>query len=77
MGDVPDIKGCTPLHIAADKGSCKVVKLLLAGGANPLAKNSDGQTPLDVATIDVANLLRHHLARHKKSRPKLPPGINN
>ena len=77
LADVPDIKGCTPLHIAADKGSCKVEKLLLVGGAKLLDNNSTNQTQHAEATIDSTNLLRSHMDRRKKSKLKLPPGINN
>ena len=38
----------TPLHRAAFFASEKKVKLLLRSGANPLLKNSQGETPLDL-----------------------------
>ncbi|KAH7277325.1 hypothetical protein KP509_39G045500 [Ceratopteris richardii] len=41
--------GGYPLHYAAKKGLDKTVTLLLSRGANPLAVNDDGQTPLDLA----------------------------
>uniref|UniRef100_A0A5B6YPY0 Putative E3 ubiquitin-protein ligase XBAT34 n=1 Tax=Davidia involucrata TaxID=16924 RepID=A0A5B6YPY0_DAVIN len=39
----------TPLHHAAKRGLDQTVKLLLSNGANPLVRNDDCQTPLDVA----------------------------
>lgn len=39
----------TPLYFAAEAGRAKVVALLLARGADPKVKASNGQTPLQVA----------------------------
>ena len=63
----------TPLHIAAAKGLQKTVELLLAHGANPLATNDDGETPLDVATkAEIKNILE--VAQEKERvRLGLPP----
>lgn len=36
----------TPLHVAANKGNIKLVKLLLSKGANVNAVDKDGETPL-------------------------------
>lgn len=38
----------TPLHLAAIQRDEEVIKLLLAHGADPMARNSLGETPLDV-----------------------------
>ncbi|KAA8550746.1 hypothetical protein F0562_002430 [Nyssa sinensis] len=47
----PGIHAGTPLHHAAKRGLDQTVKLLLSNGANPLARNDDCQTPLDVARL--------------------------
>ena len=56
------VQGITPLHLAAASGSLELVNLLLAGGADPKAKDSEGQTPSDVAAShghpEVVELLR-------------------
>jgi ankyrin repeat protein len=64
--NIADNTGGTPLHFAASSGSTKVVKLLLSNGANVNAKDNGGCTPLDVATIEVADLLRHYRAKRGK-----------
>ncbi|KAK2959217.1 hypothetical protein BLNAU_5775 [Blattamonas nauphoetae] len=38
--------GCTSLHIAAARGDAKMMRLLLASGANPFLKDRYGMTPL-------------------------------
>jgi len=43
------LNGTTPLHLATEKGYSNVVQLLLDHGADFLAVNAQGQTPLDVA----------------------------
>ncbi|EFJ35515.1 hypothetical protein SELMODRAFT_141633 [Selaginella moellendorffii] len=45
----PGSHGGFPLHHAAKRGLDKTVILLLSRGADPLAVNDDGQTPLDMA----------------------------
>ena len=65
--------GGTPLHFAASSGSCKVLRLLLKHGANVHARENDGKTPLEVATVETANVLRRHLARRGKGRKTSPP----
>jgi ankyrin repeat protein len=42
----PDLEGATPLHIAAEFGQLKWVRLLLQKGANPNALMLDGRTPI-------------------------------
>ena len=43
------MNGTTPLHLATEKGYSNIVKLLIENGANLLAQNAEGHTPLDVA----------------------------
>ncbi len=43
------LNGTTPLHMATEKGYSSIVTLLIENGANLLAQNAHGQTPLDVA----------------------------
>ena len=46
------------LHQAARSGSTEAVEMLLASGANPLAKNSDSKTPREVASqVDILQVL--------------------
>lgn len=42
----------TPLHEAAQKGRTQLCALLLAHGADPTMKNQEGQTALDLATVN-------------------------
>lgn len=43
------INGTTPLHLATEKGYSGIVKMLIENGANLLAVNAKGMTPLDLA----------------------------
>jgi ankyrin repeat protein len=43
------VAGITPLHLAAASGSLELMNLLLAAGADPKAKDSEGHTPAEVA----------------------------
>ena len=54
--------GRTPLHNAAYYVRKEIVELLIAGGANVNAKNDwgSGETPLDWAEGEIADLLRRH-----------------
>lgn len=49
--DAVDSRGYTPLRLAVEAYSTEVVKILLAGGANPNAKGPDGVTPLMAACM--------------------------
>lgn len=60
--NVADLWKFTPLHEAAAKGKYEICKLLLRHGADPLKKNRDGKTPLDLvkdtdSDIQVSNIL--------------------
>ena len=59
------INGTTPLHMAAEDGRTQMLQLLIAHGADPNARDSDGQTPLDLATShehpEAVALLRTYL----------------
>ena len=50
----------TPLHCAAIYGHKEVVELLIAEGADVNAQGVDGETPLDFADGEIADLLRQH-----------------
>ena len=41
--------GFTALHTAAHNGQIKMIKLLIAAGANPKIKNNENKTPEDLA----------------------------
>jgi len=60
--NIPDDGKQTPLHLATERASIKVVELLLAKGANLNARSSDGQTALHRAawggSAEVVKLLR-------------------
>jgi hypothetical protein len=43
------VDGNTPLHLAAEKGYSAIVQLLIDSGADLLAQNDEGNTPLDIA----------------------------
>lgn len=63
--NVADLWKFTPLHEAAAKGKYEIVKLLLKHGADPVKKNRDGASPLDLVREgdqDVADLLRGNAA---------------
>lgn len=45
----------TALHYAAQEGRFEIAKFLLENGANPLAKNKDKKTPLDLAVEGLNN----------------------
>jgi len=57
--NVQDDSGDTPLHYATREGQQAVVRyLLMECGADPLAKNEDGETPMDLAvSINELNVL--------------------
>lgn len=62
MNEPKSQEGMTPLHLAAERGNCKVVRILLACGASVDARDKkDGFTPLHHASSnschDVAILL--------------------
>ena len=48
------------IHDAAYKGNIEVIKQHLAVGADVNAKNDGGETPLDGADGETADLLRKH-----------------
>lgn len=47
----------TPLHWAAERGYCDVVKFLLENGADPNAQSKFEKTPLDIAEDNEDNNL--------------------
>jgi ankyrin repeat protein len=66
--------GATPLSYAASLGRVEVVELLLARGADPMLKNTRGQTPLDLAEEnnqkEISALLRRWASRaHAPLKP--------
>ena len=84
----PDYAGCTPLHHACmstqRSTGLEVVKILVQEyGADPCAKNSGGQTPYDVATIDSIRQYLLPIQLQKETQyaldnggQGLPPGID-
>jgi ankyrin repeat protein len=49
LPNVVQQRGFTPLHEAALRGHAELVRLLLAHGADPAARNEDERTPADLA----------------------------
>ena len=49
-----------PLHHAALRVHKEIVELLIDKGANVNARNEDGETPLDWADDETADLIRKH-----------------
>jgi hypothetical protein len=57
--DLPDAQGRTALHWAALRGELECVQRLLHLGASRAVKDSDGSSPLDLATLpSIIHLLR-------------------
>lgn len=46
-----DSQGCTALHWAADKGHLDIIKALIQHGADIQAKDTDGMTPEEYASL--------------------------
>ena len=46
-------EGNTALHICAGKDDVEAVKILLAGGSNVHAKAETGETPVDIASLEL------------------------
>ena len=51
----------TPLHVAASKGEQRVMKFLLEKKADAMAKDLDGNTPVDLAVTKDEDLVLTHL----------------
>ncbi|MCA9290387.1 MAG: ankyrin repeat domain-containing protein [Phycisphaerales bacterium] len=56
--DPADLDGITPLMLAAMSGDVECIRLLLAAGADPLARNAEGRSAIDVARMHVASCER-------------------
>ena len=54
----------TPLHLAVKKASAKMLKLLLAAGADPDAENAQHLTPLELAKRNGSSHLVHLMEAH-------------
>ncbi|XP_061566156.1 ankyrin repeat domain-containing protein 53 [Cololabis saira] len=61
--NVPAHSGQTPLHLAASEGFLDCAEILVKAGADVLAKDSNGHTPLDLARI----WCRRKVARYLKN----------
>jgi ankyrin repeat protein len=59
----------TPLHEAARAGAIDVVRLLLAAGADPIARDEDDRTPRELAEREQ----RHEAAALLSHAERLPP----
>ena len=69
--NIADTRGGTILHFAASSGSGRVVKLLLSYGAQIDAKDFNGKTPLDVPTVETAEVLRRDDCKSRKALKKV------
>jgi ankyrin repeat protein len=61
--DTTDTDKNTPLHLAVLASSARIIVILKRYNANPLLKNTNGSTPIDIAT----NMGNHHLVSLLKS----------
>lgn len=43
-------EGTTPLHLAAENGNSKIMRVLISHGADFRMKNADGMTPMEILT---------------------------
>jgi len=77
LGEEADLKcdhglGMAALHLAALHGCARIVRLLLAHGADPLQKDAGGRTPLQVATAEhrlgAAKVLKEWMKGHQSKR---------
>ena len=79
--DMTDPSGNTPLHLAVMKGHADVVKILLDHESNIHAKNSQGQTPLTLASdhdfTDVIDLLVEKLCKSVEDCDKFAQNAMN
>jgi len=62
--NAPDKRKDSPLHIAAYRGNYQAVAPLLEAGANPLARNNEGEIPLELALAS-----EQHTQRRGPQRP--------
>lgn len=65
---VRDNEGNTPLHHASASGSLKALRILLAAGANPLAKNNYDWTPLAYSQTVAAEVYFKNLVAEVERR---------
>ena len=65
---VRDQDGNTPLHHASASGSLKALRLILAAGANPLAKNTYDWTPLAYSQTVAAEVYFKNLVAELERR---------
>ncbi len=73
------LDGSTPVHMATAKGYSSIVKLLIENGANLLAQDGNGQTPLDIALsnkkhVRTTNILYDATIPLLTSAPEQAPG---
>uniref|UniRef100_A0A4W4FWA4 Uncharacterized protein n=1 Tax=Electrophorus electricus TaxID=8005 RepID=A0A4W4FWA4_ELEEL len=61
-------EGVTPLHDAVVLGHFKIIDLLLKHGADPLLKNENGDTAIDLSEdTTIQNLLRKYVPKTKRN----------
>eukprot|EP00731_Ephydatia_muelleri_P008665 Em0004g1003a len=69
--NTPGFENSVPLHDAVINNHVQVVELLISSGANPNARNSNGLTPLDLASTEaIRNALTSPVTR------TLPPPLS-
>ncbi len=74
--DVTDDGGQTPLHLAAESGSDKIVRILLDRNAKPDIADGKGRTPLDLAAKEghakIVDMLRRAKAQRRNAKKPTP-----
>jgi len=74
--NVQDKRGNTPLHNAARISGKESVKLLLTFGCDATIRNSDGQTPLSLASAKARGAVTHVLKTHVQELMSIPKTPN-